>query len=135
MNSWGNRGALQPGERVYALLEWSFTVGGDKKYSFILVGGSYVRSNGTQRGRVTFLQPINKSWEIADAKEGRHSAFEAPVYSLALYDEMTYIACFGQYISLQRFSVDEKKWSWLRNEKSIVLGSPRGPRASDGGKT
>ena len=55
---------LQPGERVYALLEWSFQKFG-KTYSSIMVGVSYTRqkSDGKlqQKGRISFLQPSNRN--------------------------------------------------------------------------
>lgn len=105
---------LQPGERVYALLEWSFKLPEeDRTWSFVLVGGSYVRSSGKQRGRVTFLQPTNRKWEIVDVKQGRSESFEAPVYALALYDDLTYVACSGQQVFLQRFTVEGRRWASL----------------------
>lgn len=97
---------MQPGERVYALLEWSFRrqEDKDKTYSFILVGGSYLGRSGTIKGKVTFLQPRNESWTVVDVVEGTSKSFEAPVYGLALYDELSYIVCFGQYIQIFRFT-------------------------------
>ncbi|KAL1585426.1 hypothetical protein WHR41_05655 [Cladosporium halotolerans] len=99
---------LQPGERIYALLEWSFEAN-QKRYSFIMVGGSFTRHN-SQRGRIAFLQPSNKSWEIVDVKEGRVTTFDRPVYALALYDELTYIACTGSSIIASRFDTSERRW-------------------------
>lgn len=101
---------LRPGDRVYALLEWSFKLSDDKTYSFILVGGSYRKSNGMHGGRITFLQPTNKNWEVIDVKEGAAKRFDAPVYALALYDDRTYVVCFGKYIMLYRFLVQDRKW-------------------------
>ena len=101
---------MRPGDRVFALLEWSFKLSEDKTYSFLLVGGSYVKSSGSQRGRITFLQPINKSWEVVDVKEGRSMSFDAPVYAMALHDGHTIVACIGQYINVLRFSAEKRKW-------------------------
>ena len=101
---------LQPGDRVFALLEWTFKPSADKTYSFILVGGSYTRSSGAQRGRILFLQPVNKSWEVVDVKEGRSQTFDAPVYALALYDENKIVACVGQNIVVLRFNTESLKW-------------------------
>ena len=105
---------MQPGERIFALLEWSFKSSEDKTYSFILVGGSYTKSNGSTRGRITFLQPVTKNkgrdWTVVDVKEGPTTKFEAPVYSLALLDDTTYVACVGKMVIISRFSGSETRW-------------------------
>lgn len=99
---------LQPGERVNALLEWSFQSKG-KPYSFILVGGSYARHGSTEkRGRIAFLQPTIRNWEVEGVKETSSTKFTDPVYALALYDEMTYVACTGCFVLLSRF--DDGRW-------------------------
>jgi hypothetical protein len=104
---------LQPGERVYALLEWSFQKLG-KTYSYIMVGGSYIRQKSDQqpqqRGRISFLQPSNRNWQVEDVKENRSVLFDEPVYALALYDEMTYVVCTGSTVRLSRFDTDVSKW-------------------------
>jgi hypothetical protein len=102
---------FQPGERVYALLEWSSQQNG-KTYSFILVGGSYQRrSVQEEKGRITFLQAsTNRNWEVENVKDARTINFDDPVYALALYDEMTYVACTGSSVLLSRFDADERKW-------------------------
>ncbi|KAK5175476.1 uncharacterized protein LTR77_000615 [Saxophila tyrrhenica] len=104
---------MQPGERVYALLEWSFKQADDKTYSFILVGGSYTKSSGSIRGRITFLQPINKGWEVKDVKEGRSISFEAPVYAMALLDDLVFVACTGKTVVVFGFAEEEKRWEQL----------------------
>ncbi|KAI7144386.1 hypothetical protein KC319_g16461 [Hortaea werneckii] len=104
---------MQPGERVYSMVEWSLKLSDesdDKRYSFILVIGSYVRSNGEIGGRITFLQPVNRDWEVVDVQKGRAERFEAPVYALALYDEVTYVVCYGRQVTLRRFSIEERRW-------------------------
>ena len=100
---------LQPGERVYALAEWSFQHNG-KRYSSIMVGGSYTRKNGGQKGRIAFLQPSNRNWEIVDVKEARSTNFDEPVYALALIDTVTYVACTGTKLIVSRFDTEERKW-------------------------
>ena len=101
---------MQPGERIYSLLEWSFKLSEDKTYSFILAGGSYQKSSGAERGRITFLQPINKNWTIESVKEGRCINFDLPVYAMALFSENTIIACVGYNIRVIRFSEENRKW-------------------------
>ena len=98
---------------MYSMVEWSLKLSDesdDKRYSFILVGGSYVRSNGEIGGRITFLQPVNRDWEVVDVQKGRAERFEAPVYALALYDEVTYVVCYGRQVTLRRFSIEERRW-------------------------
>ncbi|KAK0819352.1 hypothetical protein LTR75_002121 [Friedmanniomyces endolithicus] len=107
---------LQPGERVYALLEWSYKED-DKTYAYILVGGSYRKHNGTQGGRVTFLQ-----LSLASVNLGTVRKFEAPVYALALYDELTYVVCYGRHVCLYRFSPKQRKWEELC--LPLALASP-----------
>lgn len=99
---------LQPGETVYALLEWSFQQSG-KVYSFIMVGISYTRSQH-QKGRIAFLRPSNRNWQVESVNEAKPTTFDEPVYALALYDEMTYVACTGSSVLLSRFDTDERKW-------------------------
>ncbi|KAK3661159.1 hypothetical protein LTR56_000282 [Elasticomyces elasticus] len=103
---------LQPGERVYALLEWSFKEV-DKTYAHILVGGSYVKRNGTPGGRISFLQPSHIGSEAASVRSGTSSRFDAPVYALSLYDDLTYVVCYGRFVSLYSFSPKERKWEEL----------------------
>ncbi|KAK5112352.1 hypothetical protein LTR62_004315 [Meristemomyces frigidus] len=116
---------MQPGERVYSLLEWSYKVTGpekEKTYSFILVGGSYQKRNGTQGGRVTFLQPGSTNWEITSVTEGTATRFDAPVYALAQFDELTYAVCYGRNIALYRFSPEQRRWSELCSLALAHLG-------------
>ncbi|EME86384.1 uncharacterized protein MYCFIDRAFT_214228 [Pseudocercospora fijiensis CIRAD86] len=104
---------MQPGERVSAILPWSLRASTDKTYAHILVGGSYMRTNGKRRGKVTFLQPVvtkSQTWEISEIREARATVFDEEVYSLALYDDTTYIACTGDSIHIQRLSVEESRW-------------------------
>jgi hypothetical protein len=103
---------LQPGERVYALAEWRFRQN-DKWYSYIMVGGSYTRKNGGLKGRIAFLQPSNRNWEIVDVKEARSTNFDDPVYALALFDTMTYVACTGTKVVVSRFDTEERKWETI----------------------
>ena len=101
---------LQPGERVYALLEWSFQQCG-KTYSFIMVGGSYIKSRSEEtKGRIAFLRPSNRNWQVESVNEARPTLFDEPVYALTLYDEMTYVVCTGTSVRLSRFDTDESKW-------------------------
>ncbi|OQO02120.1 hypothetical protein B0A48_11672 [Cryoendolithus antarcticus] len=113
---------MQPGERVYALLEWTMTKEDGKRYSFILVGGSYTKQSGRVKGRIAFLQPAIKNWEVVDVREGKSSTFEEPVHALALYDPMTYIACTGCEVLVFTFSVEETKWDTAG--PSRLLASP-----------
>ncbi|GAB7334016.1 hypothetical protein MBLNU13_g06111t1 [Cladosporium sp. NU13] len=107
---------LQPGERVYALLEWSFQQNG-KTYSSIMVGGSYIRqkSDGQQqqKGRISFLQPRNRNWQVESMNESRSITFDDPVYALALYDELSYVVCTGSQVQLSRFDTDVNKWEQI----------------------
>lgn len=105
---------MQPGERVYALLELSITRASGKKHTWILVGGDYVRSNRSRRGRVTFIQPVSQNWEVTGITERKHSTnFDGTVYSMALYDPTTYVACSGEHVYLYRLHVSEMKWDQL----------------------
>ncbi|KAK4554079.1 hypothetical protein LTR86_008920 [Recurvomyces mirabilis] len=116
---------MQPGERVYSLMEWSFKEIQDEKdktYAFVVVGGSYVKSDGSQGGRVTFLQPSQSNREVTAVKEGKSTKFDAPVYALALYDELTYVVCYGRHVALYRFAPDSRKWSVITSP--LLLAHP-----------
>lgn len=106
--------AMDPGEHIYALLELSISRKSDRKHTWILAGGEYVRTNGSRRGRITFLQPVSKNWEVTSINERKHTInFESTVYSMALYDSITYVACSGDKIYLYRLHVSEMKWDQL----------------------
>jgi hypothetical protein len=101
---------LQPGDRVHALLPWSVRGDNDKTYSSILVGGSYIDSRGERRGRVSFLQPLVRDWEVVQMRETRYSKFPEDVTALALYDETHYVACAGRQVILQRYHAEQCRW-------------------------
>lgn len=103
---------MEPGERIYALLELSISPHSDKKHTWILAGGDYVRTNGLRKGRITFLQPISRNWEIIGINERKQTInFDSTVYSLALYDQNTYVACSGEHVFIYR--LHEMKWDQL----------------------
>lgn len=105
---------FQPGDVVNALVEWSFTMKG-KQYSFVMVAGSFMKTSKgetKERGRIAFLQPVIKSWEVVDVREGRSQNFDSPVLALTLYDELTYVACSGEDVIVSRFA-DDSKWSMI----------------------
>ncbi|KAF2207618.1 hypothetical protein CERZMDRAFT_102299 [Cercospora zeae-maydis SCOH1-5] len=112
---------MQPGEKINAMIPWSFKKGGDKTYSYILVGGSYRRKNGTRAGKVTFLQPKFQSWEIIGVAETRHVKFDQEVTALAWYDDTTYIICAGNKVHLSKLDIVEMKWEQFCNP--FVLAS------------
>lgn len=101
---------MQPGERVHALLEWSLKQGDDKKYGFILVGGSYTKPNGLVKGKITFLQPVNQSWAVVDVRERWSMKFDAPVYAFVLLDELRLVACAGKDVQVFGYSQEERRW-------------------------
>lgn len=105
---------MEPGERIYALLELSISRNSEKKHTWILAGGDYVRTNGSRRGRITFLNPVSQSWEVTSIREKQHTTnFDESVYSMALYDPTTYVACSGKHVYLYRLQVSEMKWEEL----------------------
>ncbi|TKA24858.1 hypothetical protein B0A50_06587 [Salinomyces thailandicus] len=105
---------MQPGERVFTMIEWSLKLSDaneEKRYSFVLVGGSYTRSSGGQGGRIIFLQPINRNWEVVGVKRNTMDLrFDAPVYALTKYDDFTIVVCYGEYVMLWRCSLGERRW-------------------------
>lgn len=103
---------LQPGEQVFALLEWAPKLFDDRTFSFILLGGMYLR-NGNRRGKILFLQPKNTDWVVTDATERRTMSFDSPVYALARYDDLTFVACSGKDVVAYRFSPEDRKWDEL----------------------
>ncbi|KAH9826080.1 Mono-functional DNA-alkylating methyl methanesulfonate N-term [Teratosphaeria destructans] len=102
---------LQPGERVYSLLEWNYKSSDDKTYSFVLVGSSYTRRSGGTGGRIRFLQQSGR--DASEVREGHVEKFDAPVFSTAIFDELTYVVCYGESVALFRFQQAVKKWRQL----------------------
>lgn len=109
-DDWSRQYELQPGERVYSLLEWTYETP-DKTWAFILVGSNRLKSDGTQKGKITFLQPVSQESKVVVVKEGRTQNTDSPVYALALYDDKTIVAAVGTHISIFRFSPDERRWN------------------------
>ncbi|KAF2859816.1 hypothetical protein K470DRAFT_258498 [Piedraia hortae CBS 480.64] len=106
---------LQPRDTVFSLLEWTYQPPSDsveKKWSFILAGGSHQPSNGTAVGKIWFLQPVNHEWKIESVScTNTVTKFPSgPVYSLAKYDDLSYIACAGRQVHVMRFDSEAKKW-------------------------
>lgn len=105
---------LQPGECVHALLQWTLHTESDKTYTHILVGGSYISSRShTRRGKVTFLQPaMSSKYVLREVKEGRNDdiKFEGEVTALALYDDLTFVACAGNEVHFRRLDLEVKTW-------------------------
>jgi hypothetical protein len=110
---------MQPGERVFALLEWNYKGHDERSYSFILVGGSYRRKNNNIGGCIRFLQISRESTEVND---GHLEKFEAPVYALALFDDLTYVVSYGSVLVLFRFQEERRKWE--RCCEPFLLASP-----------
>lgn len=105
--------SFQPGERVYSLLDWSLKRNDDKVYSFIMVGSTRLSKSGNMRGKITFLQASFQNWDVVGVKEGRELRLESPVYALALYDELTFVACSGSLVYLYRIDTETMKWEQL----------------------
>lgn len=103
--------ALDPGDEVYALLEWTHRAIEDKLHSIILVGG-LCDAPRNPRGRISFLRP-----DMHKTDTGVHASrplmFDAPVYALALYDTLTFIACHGTDVSAFQFDAKNRKWRKL----------------------
>jgi hypothetical protein len=104
---------LQPGELIRTMVEWPYRIDGDKMYSHILVGGSYQRSNGGRRGRITFLKPNVRNWVVEGVKVAYKNMYDHEVTALAMYDAVTYIACAGTKVYLERFSDESRTWNRL----------------------
>ncbi|GAB7359064.1 hypothetical protein MBLNU230_g5136t1 [Neophaeotheca triangularis] len=102
--------SFQPGERVFSLLDWTITNSDNKVYSFIMVGSTRVSKSGTIRGKITFLQASFQNWDIVSVKEGRELRLDSPVYALALYDKLTFVACSGSLVHLFRIDTETMKW-------------------------
>ncbi|PPJ55649.1 hypothetical protein CBER1_09544 [Cercospora berteroae] len=113
---------MQPGEKINTMLPWSFKRGGEKTYSYVLVGGSYRRKSGMRGGKVTFLQPKLQSWEVVGVAETRQVKFDQEVTALALYDDTTYIVCAGNKVHLSKLDVVEMKWETFC--PAFTLASP-----------
>ncbi|USW53345.1 Putative galactose oxidase/kelch, beta-propeller [Septoria linicola] len=101
---------MQPGEKINAILPWSFRRDTEKTYSYVIVGGRYQSKDGSRKGKVWFLQPKVRSWEVVDITETRQVKFDREVTALALYDDRTYIVCAGNKVHLYRLDVEEMKW-------------------------
>jgi hypothetical protein len=113
---------MQPGEMIRTIIEWPYRFDGDKMYSHILVGGSYQRRNGGRRGRITFLKPIIRNWIVEGVKIARKNIYDHEVTALAMFDSVTYVACAGTKVYLERF-VDETR-TWDRLCPPFQLASP-----------
>lgn len=101
---------LKPGEKVFALLEWSLVAEHDKIYSFVVVGGSHTRSDGSKRGMLTFLQPNIKNWEVRGVKDDHSVKFDDPVHALALGEDNNIVLCAGHKVAVLTLNEETYKW-------------------------
>jgi hypothetical protein len=104
---------MQPGELIRVMVEWPYRFDGDKMYSHILVGGSYQRRNGSRRGRITFLKPNLRNWVAEGVKVAYKNMYDDEVTALAMYDSVTYIACAGTRVYIERFREETRTWDRL----------------------
>ncbi|KAK4963843.1 hypothetical protein LTR66_012624 [Elasticomyces elasticus] len=122
---WSYTEYMQPGEQVYALMPWAYAEAQSrKKYFFIVVASGITDSSGRESGSVSFLQPKAESvgGRIVDVKLGKRTSFSAPVYAIAPYLELGYVACSGSSLVVYRFSPDEKRWVKLCEHRLASAG-------------
>ncbi|TKA62902.1 hypothetical protein B0A49_11170 [Cryomyces minteri] len=101
---------LHPGEKVYALAEWTYTNEQRKRYWQLVLGTGLAQIDGGQRGRLTFLQRRVDEQGRASLKIGKYLSFPTPVYAIAAYEATGLILTYSNYVSMFRFSVEERKW-------------------------
>jgi hypothetical protein len=111
---------MQPGELVRTMVEWPYRIDGDKMYSHILVGGSYQKPGGSRRGRITFLKPNLRNWVVDGVKVAHKTRYDHEVTALAMYDQVTYIACAGTKVYVERFSDETRTWGRLCEEFQLA---------------
>lgn len=118
--TWRHTEYMNPGERVYSLMEWVYTYKSvdlpkPKVYAFFMVGKGINNGRGSAKGEIVFLQPTqervkDKEYRIKEVRRGKTMAFDEPVYSLALYTETEFVACSGSWIFLYRWQAEERKY-------------------------
>lgn len=118
---------MQPGDRVNAMLEWSYTSReSNKSYSYILVGGRHMRRNGQARGRVTFLQFSLRHWKVENVTERYCLDFTDEVYSMARVDDNTIAICTGELVIHYTYREESKEWQRIQvsnSKEGVRLGS------------
>ncbi|KAK4506147.1 hypothetical protein PRZ48_004112 [Zasmidium cellare] len=119
---------MQPGDRVSALLEWSYKARqSNKTYSFILVGGKHRRRNGNVQGRVTFLQLSLRNWRVESVSQRYTLDFPAEVYALARLDDATIVVCAGELVYNYTYREEQNEWQCIRTangQGGVRLASP-----------
>ncbi|KAF2161159.1 hypothetical protein M409DRAFT_28487 [Zasmidium cellare ATCC 36951] len=119
---------MQPGDRVNALLEWSYKARqSSKTYSFILVGGKNRRRSGQIQGRVTFLQLVLRNWRVESVSQRYTLEFPAEVYALARLDDATIVVCAGELVYSYTYREEQSEWQCVRTsgaQDGVRLASP-----------
>lgn len=118
---------MQPGDRVNALLEWSYKASSNKTYSFILVGGKHQRRSGQSQGRVTFLQLSLRNWRVEAASKRYTLEFADEVYALAQLHDRTIVVSAGALVYYYAYREEHNDWQRVNNSGSLEglrLASP-----------
>ena len=94
-------------EKVYALLEWHWEVGG-KKYDFIVVGTAVTDADRVS-GRLLYLQTIFDDQGNVAIRKGKIKQVDDAVFAMALFDERRLVYTCGMTVHVEEFSADDKK--------------------------
>lgn len=110
--------ALKNYERVYSIVEWTYTPPNGKEYHFIIVGTGIMQGPGKETGRRLILQLQASDGSIKLKKE---SKYEHPVRSLAFYTENELVMIVGKTLYIEEYDFTESRY---RNSSSL------GPKAN-----
>lgn len=99
--------SLQHAERVYCIVEWQFVNHQDKKYSLIIVGTGIQVGPNRQTGRRLIFSTGKSGSKLELQKQ---SAYDQPVYSIALWDNKTTISVIGKTLSMDEFNEKDGRY-------------------------
>lgn len=123
---------MQPGDRVNAILEWTYTATeSNKLYSYIVVGGKHIRRSGQAQGRVTFLKARfrnRKFGQVDGVAEVYKIDFADEVTALAQLDNHTIVICAGELVYRYAYREEINEWQHVQSSNGshndFRLGSP-----------
>lgn len=111
--------ALRRNERVYALFDWTYVDQQGKKYGFVVAGTGY-READRQMGRLLFLRTRLEDHGKYTFIEAKVKELDAPVYAIALYDELRIVFTSGSSLHFEMFSPADRRWCSVLREPKVL---------------
>lgn len=92
--------ALNHAERVYSIADWPFEDDRGRKYNLVIVGTGIGAGSGKETGRRLIFNLGQRGSRLSLQKE---SAYDSPVYCVAMFDRRATVSVIGKKLSFDEF--------------------------------